>query len=164
MPTDQELQELVDREAIKSVKHRYLRYCDAIDIPGMLSVFTDDCDVDFWPGADIECHGKAALEEFYNSAQFGVTASSHHLSNVDVVFTSPDRALVYAYLYSWTRDERFPEVRDHHRWARYDDVFVRTPDGWRVAKLTYLMAGEVADADTLRSGEPQARPIWTGQE
>ena len=162
MSVESKLQEVLDREEIKSVKHRYLRSCDAVDIEGMLSVFTEDCLVDFWPGMGIECKGIAALEEFYRGAQSGVIASSHHLSNIDIVFHTPDRASVHSYLYSWTRDEGFPEVRDHHRWARYQDVFVRTPEGWRQSELVYLIAGEVADGDNLRVGEPQARATWTG--
>jgi SnoaL-like domain len=164
MPTEDQVRQLIDRQEITALKYRYLRSCDALDIPEILSGFTDDCHVDFWPGSGTDTHGLVELESFYTAALAGIQSSSHHLSNIDVVFQSPDRAAMFSYLYSWTRNVNYPEVADHHRFARYLDVFVRTPGGWRQSKLTYLVAGELADVDNLRVGEQLTYPKWTGRE
>ena len=162
MSMDVRLRELEDREEIRSLKYRYCRFADAMDVDGMLSVFTEDC-IAFYRPDDVEgFRGVAALREFYASAQSVVTASSHHLSNIDIVFRSADEAAVYSYLYSWQRFVGYPEVPDRHRWARYDDVMVRTPLGWRQSHLRYLVAGELGAGEQPRTGEPQSLPVWNG--
>jgi len=161
MTTDQ-MQEMMDREAIRKLKFRYLRSCDTLDIPEILSGFTEDCHVDFWPGSGTDTHGLVELEAFYNEALSRVRSSSHHLSNIDIVFQSPDSAQMYCYLYSWTRDIDYPAVADHHRWARYIDSYVRTPDGWKQSGLTYLLAGEHSGGDDPRLGEQMSFPRWNG--
>jgi ketosteroid isomerase-like protein len=158
---DQILRELCDKERIRSLKFAYARYADAIDLEGMVSVFTEDCRVRFRP--DVVLRGPQEVKEYYRQAQSVVTSSSHHLSNMDIVFQGPDTAAMHSYLYSWQRFTGYPDVRDRHRWARYEDVFVRTPEGWRQSELNYIVAGELASGDSLRVGEHRDRPIWTGE-
>ena len=128
----------------------------------MLSVFTADCVAVYRPEDDDECRGIESLREFYAKAQAVVTSSSHHLSNIEIVFQTPDRAAMYSYLYSWQRFTGYPTTKDRHRWARYEDIFVRTPEGWRQSELRYLVAGELSSDSTLRSGEVMRAPFWTG--
>jgi ketosteroid isomerase-like protein len=164
MLREDRLRALEDIEEIRSLKYRYCRFADAMDVDGMLSVFTDDC-VAFYRPDDVEgFRGVAALREFYASAQSVVTASSHHLSNIDIIFRNSDEAAVYSYLYSWQRFAGFPDVPDRHRWARYEDVMVRTASGWRQSRLRYLVAGELGAGGQLRSGEPQALSVWDGRK
>lgn len=162
MTRDEQIQEMIDRGAIQRLKFRYVRACDTLDIPEILSGFTDDCHVDFWPGSGTDTHGIAELKAFYEGALASVKTSSHHISNVDIVFHSPHSAEMYCYLYSWTRDVNYPSVRDHHRWARYIDSYVRTPDGWRQSKLKYLLAGELSGNDNPRIAEQFGYPRWDG--
>jgi ketosteroid isomerase-like protein len=159
---DDLLRELKDRQEIQSLKFAYCRAADSLDIAGMVSVFTDDCIVNFRPDRSDERRGRAAAEEFFSGAQSVVTSSSHHLSNMDIVFRDPDTAAMYSYLYSWQRFTGYPEVKDRHRWARYEDVFVRTAEGWRQSELLYVVAGELASDPVLRIGEVMDRPVWTG--
>lgn len=153
------VQRLIDADRIRSLKYAYCRYADALDVVAMASVFTDDCLVSFRP--DIELRGRAEVEDYYRQAQSVVVSSSHHLSNMDVIFVDRDRAAMHSYLYSWQRFTGYPDVRDRHRWARYEDAFVRTPDGWRQSELMYVVAGELADGDEPRVGEVLARPLWS---
>lgn len=158
--SDDLFRELVDREEIRALKFAYCRYADALDIAGMVSVFAEDCRINFVPDGSQQGRGRGDVEAFFTKAQSVVTSSSHHLSNMDIVFLERDRAAMHSYLYSWQRFVGYPEVKDRHRWARYEDVFVRTPDGWRQSELLYLVAGELASGDHLRFGEVLARPVW----
>lgn len=161
-PVEALVRELVDREEIRSLKNRYLRHADAVDVEGMLSVFTDDCVVNFRPDRSDERRGRAAAGEFFVAAQSVVVASSHHLSNTDIVFRGPDTAAMYSVLYSWQRFRGHPDVEDRHRWARYEDLFVRTPAGWRQRELLCLVAGETGGPTPTRIGEIIGRAVWDG--
>jgi len=56
---------------------------------------------------------------------------------------------------SWrVRFTGFPVTADCHRWGRYENRFVRTPDGWRMDRLTLVSAGEYGGA---RIGEQLGR-------
>jgi hypothetical protein len=154
------LHELKDRQEIKSLKYAYCRCADAIDIDGMLVAFTDDCIINFRADKSDERRGKAALKEFIVTAQSAVISSSHHLSNMDIVFPDRDRAAMQSYLYSWQRFRGYPDVKDRHRWVRYEDEFVRTAEGWRQSALLYLVAGEIDGGDSHRLGELVGRPVW----
>jgi SnoaL-like domain len=154
------LLELRDRQEIQALKFAYCRSADAIDIEGMLSAFTEDCTINFRADRSDERHGTAALREFFTAAQSVVVSSSHHLSNMDIVFLGPDRAAMQCYLYSWQRFVGYPEVKDRHRWVRYEDEFVRTSEGWRQCALLYLVAGEIDGGTSPRIGELVGRPVW----
>lgn len=156
------LRRLVDGEEIRSLKHRYLRCADAVDVDGMLSVFTGDCVVNFRPDRSDERRGLAAARDFFSAAQSIVVASSHHISNTDIVFRGPDLAAMHSVLYSWQRFKDWPAMADRHRWARYEDVFVRTDDGWRQSELLCLVAGEIGGPTPPRVGEVIGRPVWDG--
>jgi ketosteroid isomerase-like protein len=154
------LLELRDRQEIQALKFSYCRYADATDIDGMLSHFTEDCTINFRADCTDERRGKTALRQFFTAAQSVVVSSSHHLSNMDIVFLGPDRAAMQSYLYSWQRFDGYPEVKDRHRWVRYEDVFVRTTEGWRQSELLYLVAGELDGGTSPRIGELVGRPVW----
>jgi hypothetical protein len=64
--------------------------------------------------------------------------TSHHNANVLVTFDGDDRATVHTSLYAWhhTSQDTTPRV-----WGYYDDVAVRTPDGWRLAERRLRVAG-----------------------
>jgi hypothetical protein len=66
---------------------------------------------------------------------------------------------MHSYLYSWQRLQGFPEVRDRHRWGRYEDEFVCLDDGWRQSALLMLVAGHVTEL-APREGEVTGRPVW----
>jgi ketosteroid isomerase-like protein len=154
------LLELRDRQEIQALKFAYCRSADALDVDGMLSGFTEDCTINFRADRSDERHGTAALREYFSAAQASVVSSSHHLSNMDIVFLGPDRAAMQSYLYSWKRFAGHPEVKDRHRWVRYEDVFERTADGWRQCELLFVMAGEIDGGTSPRLGELVGRPIW----
>ncbi|KXF53446.1 hypothetical protein AXA44_08250 [Rhodococcus sp. SC4] len=126
----------------------------------MLAVFTDDCVVDLSGGRGGAVFGINAARKCYSDALGKFTASSHYLSNMDVVFESADTARLESYLYSWQRYQAYPERKDRHRWARYRDVFRRDVGGWKQSKLVLYVGGEITSEELQRSGETTGLPVW----
>jgi hypothetical protein len=162
MSIEDTVRELKDREEILALKYRYCRAADALDHDVMLESFTPDCHIDFYPDSEL---GKASsveeLRVFFEQAQEPVLSSSHHVSNVDIRFLTSDLASLHCYLYSWQRFKGYPEVADCHRWARYEEEWIRTAQGWKQRSLVYRVAGELnGDAFGLRIGEVVRRPVW----
>ncbi len=143
--TDQ-LQRLVDRQAIADVIHAYCRNVDLVRPAEVAALFTEDCTVDYGPGLGPPTHGSALLEERLATGLPRFAATSHHVSNIEVDFDGdadmPTAADTITYLYAWHRydDDR----ADAHLWARYNDRFVRTAEGWRIATRTLTVAGQEA--------------------
>jgi hypothetical protein len=133
-----EIRRLVDRQAILTVLHSY---CDLVDrnLPGQAAqLFTSDCTYDFAPGFQGE--GREALGEVLAAVgQF--SATSHHLSNIEVIFDGADRARSIAYLYAWHRFPDHPDRADAYLWGRYVDSMVRKFEGWRIASRTMQIVG-----------------------
>ena len=86
------LQEVRDRREIEALKFADCRSADALDVDGMVSAFTQDCTINFRADGGDRQRGLDALRHYFSAALFGVTSSSHHLSNLDIVFLGPDRA------------------------------------------------------------------------
>jgi hypothetical protein len=148
----QQMQTLLDRTAIIELKNAYARHADAMDPDRMVSRFIETCTASYHPDDELIV-GREALRDWYARRLGPVVASSHHLSNFEVDFVTPDHARLRCYLYSWQRLDGFPHEHDRHRWARYEDAWIRTADGWFQASLTYRVAGELSSGDVLRVGE-----------
>jgi hypothetical protein len=146
------VRQLIDRTEIIERKHAYCRHADRLDPDAMVTLFADDCVARYRPVGE-PIAGKQALRDFYATALSTVIASSHHVSNFEVWFPQADRAVLRCYLYSWQRFGDFPAEPDRHRWARYEDTWVRTDNVWLQASLSYLVAGEAGGGDNLRVGE-----------
>lgn len=146
-----------DRIDILETMYAYCRHADMLDGDAMSALFTEDCIASFIPGgAATTLYGRRALNDFLNSA-LGVTVSgSHHIANEELIFETPDRVVLYCYMYSWQRFTGFPVTADCHRWGRYENRFLRTADGWRMDRLTLISAGEYGGA---RIGEQLGRPF-----
>lgn len=153
---EERLRRTEDRVAVQERKYAYCRFADALDAAGMVTIFTEDGTASYGPHLPV-IEGRAALQAFYARALADVVSSSHHLSNVELDFLGPDRARLRCYLYSW---QRFAGkgVPDRHRWARYVDTWVRTPTGWRLAELVYVVAGEIGPDPQPRIGEHLGHP------
>jgi hypothetical protein len=138
------LQRLVDKDEIVDLVHRYSYYVDHRMHDEVATLFTEDCVVDYGPGIAPPLRGRAAVRGMFGAnrepteARPGFAATSHHNANVIVTFDSDDRATVNTSLYAWhrTTQDATPRV-----WGYYDDVAVRTPDGWRLAERLLRVAG-----------------------
>jgi len=73
-------------------------------------------------------------------------SSSHHITNVELLFDDPDKVTGHAYMYSWERFKSAPTTADCHRWGRYEFRVVRTKQGWRILRLALFSARELGGA------------------
>ena len=151
------IRRLQDRVDILETMYAYCRHADNLDGPAMAALFVEDCVSSFIPGGeDTLLRGRQALTDFLCRA-LGVTVSgSHHIANAELVFETADRVILHCYMYSWQRFQGFPVTSDCHRWGRYENRFVRTPQGWRMDRLRLISAGEYGGA---RIGEQLGRPF-----
>ena len=154
---EQLVRRLADRVDILETMYAYCRHADQLNGDAMADLFVADCVANFIPGGEeTMLRGQAALRSFLNGALGGTVSGSHHIANAELVFETPDRAILHCYMYSWQRFTGFPVTSDCHRWGRYENRFVRTPEGWRMDRLQLLSAGEYGGA---RIGEQLGRPF-----
>jgi hypothetical protein len=140
--TADQLQLLLDRQAITDVIHAYCRNVDLVVPAAIVALFTADCVVDYGAGMGAPSHGAAELEQRLARGLPRFAATSHHVSNIEITFDGHDAADTITYLYAW---HRFDDGRpDAHLWARYHDHFVRTAEGWRIAERQLRVAGQEA--------------------
>jgi SnoaL-like domain len=153
---EQVIQRLVDREEISELMARYCRHADLLDAAGMAACFTDDCIVAYVPASMAPpARSRQELLGFLNAYFPNSVSSSHYVTNVELIFDTPDQVTAATYMYSWQRFKTFPAAADCHRYGRYELRIVRTDDGWRFSRLNLLSAGEYGGA---RIAEQFGRP------
>jgi 3-phenylpropionate/cinnamic acid dioxygenase small subunit len=124
------VQQLIDKDQIVDLVHRYSYCVDHRLYDEVVELFTEDCVVDYgptWPPV----HSRANLRRMFGNSEGGFAATSHHNANVLVTFDDPDHASVRASVYAWHQrdDGTTPRV-----WGYYHDSVVRLPEGWRIAE------------------------------
>lgn len=114
--------------------HRYAHHFDRNEPELVAELFTDDAVIDYGPEfpairgrAQIPDRIRPGLDTLFE-------ATSHHISNALVDFTSGEAASMVAYVYAWHR--YFERAADGHLWGRYHVECRRTPDGWKMSALT----------------------------
>lgn len=153
---EQAIQRLVDREEISELMARYCRYADLLDAAGMAACFAVDCIVAYVPASTAPpARSQKELLEFLNAYFPNSASSSHYVTNVELVFDTPDEVTATTYMYSWQRFKSYPATADCHRYGRYEFRIVRTKDGWRFSRLTLISAGEYGGS---RIAEQFGRP------
>lgn len=156
MAIDLEVDEIRDRLLLTEMMHAYCRHADTLDPAGMVALFTEDCVADFVDGD--EEHISRSRDDFaawLETALEGVVTGSHHISNVEILFETPNRATFCCYMYSVQRWEDYPMHADAHRWGRYEIKAVRDGHGWKFAHLRLLSAIEYGGD---RTSEQMGRP------
>jgi len=143
---------LVDKSEITAGKYAFIRAADAGDVERLLTVFAEDCEV--WNDPEgPPLVGKDELRAWYTNRLADVTASSHHLSNIEITFDDADTATMYCYFLSWQRLRAYPEKPDRTRYARYVDRWSRRDGRWRQTSLRVLVAGEFHFPGRFRQSE-----------
>jgi 3-phenylpropionate/cinnamic acid dioxygenase small subunit len=144
---DTAVQELTDRVAITDVLHTYARLVDERDFAGAAGVFTDDCLAEYGLQETDVLRSSAAVADWLTSRLPDGTATSHHISNVQIHLPDGEHAEATSYLYAW---HRAPGADvDPILLARYVDRLVRTPAGWRIAHRQMFAHGLVGFPDGL---------------
>lgn len=134
-----DLAAVLDRHEILGLVHAYCRLCDVADGVGVAALFTEDCRYDHGPGDGATVHGRERLSALLTQMLDEFAHTSHHSSNEEIHLDGPDRAHGISYILGWHeyRDERPNGVA----FGQYEDVFVRTEQGWRIAERKVLAHG-----------------------
>lgn len=128
------IDDLVLRAEIEDVVMRYATALDKRDWDLFRTVFADDADITY-PGLGHFTSG-ASFTEFMRTVHQPAGPSTHRMSNVVVGGTTPLSARTYANAYLQHKND--PAKFDHSV-GYYDDTFVRTEGGLRIASRSTTM-------------------------
>ncbi|BBX69091.1 nuclear transport factor 2 family protein [Mycolicibacterium psychrotolerans] len=132
-----------DKQEITDVLIRYATGIDTRDWPLFRTVFTEDCRLDY--GEIGIWHGVDAVTEFMVAAHAPAGHTMHRITN-PVVTVDGDTARARAYV------DALIMAADNesgvHAAGVYDDEFVRTGQGWRLARrrFTTVLVRTVGDS------------------
>jgi hypothetical protein len=142
------VQELVDREQIRELVYAYSHFADTANSE-ILDLFTEDCVFDLGPGAGGTIKGRDRLAAFlrgeYESPPgeiFGgrvIRRTSHHNPNVTITFQGADTAELVTSLAAW---HLLDDGSEPVLWGYYDDVVVRTEQGWKFKNRVFRVYGD----------------------
>ena len=126
---DTALQSLLDARAIEQVLFAYFDRIDANDPVGASGYFAEDVEVEIMTGKRYT--GRERFARAVGRVLDGYTVTSHHVSNIRVELEG-DEAFAVAYVYAFHR--LIESGEPWHLWARIEDRFARTADGWEVTE------------------------------
>jgi len=132
------LRQLVDKDSIIDLVHRYSYCVDHRLYDEVVELFTEDCVVDYGPGSGPPVRSRVALRRLFGRPEEGFKATSHHNANIFVTFTDESQAQVRTSVYAWHEqaDGKTPKL-----WGYYHDSVVRTHEGWRIATRQLRVLG-----------------------
>ena len=130
---------LEDRAAIEDQMVRYARATDWMETENHRLVFADECVFASPHSGDM--HGVDAVVAWMNRVLPQFEATQHLIGNIAITFTGPDTATGLWYL-----EDRFIDPlrqEDTIGTALYRDRYVRTADGWKIARSEYDRVYEI---------------------
>ena len=136
--TDRLVWELEQRRLIAELLMDYSHFVDRNDPQGLVArVFCEDgC---FELGARHAVVGRADLALMFARTLAPFSRTSHHVTNIKVMFTGAETAESTAYVYAWHLTVL--EERRIDLWGRYHDQHRLTAEGWRIATRRLTVAG-----------------------
>ena len=127
-------QDLVDVHLVQQLKHRYCRLLDTKRFAELGELLTDDCTVAYGGGA-IVLTGRDAVVAYLTKAMGDTRMLTSHVLAHPEIEVDGDAATG-----SWALTD-VVILQEHDLAIRgasyYDDRYVRTPDGWRIAHTGY---------------------------
>jgi ketosteroid isomerase-like protein len=131
-----------DRDAIHRVKYRYLRGVDTKDWALLASTLTEDAVARYGGGVHTVA-GRDAIVAFLRSRLEPDSVHTAHRVNHPELDATDDPARVTG---RWTLDDVVIDSTQRFQLvgaAWYEDVYRRTPDGWRIAETGYRRTFEL---------------------
>lgn len=130
------------RQEISDALLRYATGIDRRDWPLFRTVFTDDCELDY---GEVGCwHGVDAVAEFMQQAHAMAGHTMHRLTN-QVITVDGDSAQARTYV------DALIMLPDNNSGVNavgfYDDDFIRTEEGWRIARRRFTQVRVAAIGD-----------------
>jgi hypothetical protein len=133
-----------DKEQIAEVLIRYATGIDSKDWPLLRSCWTDEIDVDYQQLGHYT--SPDALTDVMRQLHENMGPTYHRLSNF-VISVDGDRATVRSYVHAVLMLQPDDDTNWVDALGHYDDVFVRTDDGWRINKRVSRTARTLAGGD-----------------
>jgi hypothetical protein len=124
-----------DRRAIEELKYRYLRAVDTKDWDLLADTLVEDVEASYAGGA-FEASGRTEVVAFLRQSMSPDSMhTSHRCTHPELAADGPDRATGV-----WALNDVV--LDDEQRFLLtgtgfYEDVYVRTAEGWRIASTRY---------------------------
>ena len=134
-----------DTEQIADVLIRYATGIDSKDWPLLRSCWTDEIDVDYQQLGHFT--SPDALTDVMRQLHENMGPTYHRLSNF-VINVEGDQATVRSYVHAVLMLQPDDDTNWVDALGHYDDVFVRTTDGWRINKRVSRTARTLAGGDS----------------
>jgi SnoaL-like domain len=151
--TDMTLARLLDERAIERIVFDYAYFLDMNMPEEMAALFVDDCEVSYAP--NFGATGMEAYKKTLDGIGTFFKATTHHVSNVCVDFTSDTEATVRAVvmaIHRYTKDRP-----DGTLYGQYHDVVVKQDGQWkfktRILKTTMATDYHVKTANPIGRAE-----------
>jgi uncharacterized protein (TIGR02246 family) len=140
MPTlEERIQILEDRAEITELVHEYARVYDEGKHHAMADLFTEDARIDYGPALGGPLQGREKIRGWLRGI-YAFRRTSHHVSNVQIRLAGDDRATGTCYVLAW---HEWPDDRPNAvLYGRYEDVYARTAQGWRIAERREVQHGQ----------------------
>lgn len=126
---------LLDIEAIRALKYRYARLCDAgYPADQLAALFTEDA---VWHGEPFgKYEGRAAIRAFFAATPEMLRFAAHYLTN-PIIEVDGDTATGSWYLW----EPAVARLTNQAYWlmAGYSDQYRREADGWKFTNMTLLV-------------------------
>jgi hypothetical protein len=122
----QALQQLFDSKEIERLIFDYAFHLDMNHPAELAALFIDDCEVSYAP--NFGAVGKKAYLKTLDGIGDFFVATSHHVSNICVDFTSDTAATVRSVVYAFHRYTR--DQPDSHVWGQYADEMIKVDGKW----------------------------------
>lgn len=138
---EERIARLEDRSSIEELLSHYARCVDIQDAEAVAATFVSDgilCAPGLQPVA-----GRARICKLYNRMLSSMESSLHLVGSQQVLFETPDCAVVHAPFYAW--DSYSSEADpDCFSYGFYEMKALREADGeWRIAVLNVHFAGQI---------------------
>lgn len=142
-----------DVRAIEELKYRYLRLLDTKDWDAFADCFVPEATGDY---AGLVFADRAALVDYMQANLPAHVATMHHCHHPEIA-VDRDAATGRWYLHDKVISTEWNLVLEGA--AIYDDRYVRTPDGWRIAHTGYVRTFETTyAADAIPGFSLKLRP------
>lgn len=143
---------LLERE-LNEVLCRYARACDQRDWSAMNDVFLEEATADY--GGAHHLKGREPIVDMIRVHLDGCGPTQHLLGNL-LVEVSDKAVQSRIYVRAAHRGAGSLQGMTYESLAEYQDRWVSTPDGWRIAHRRMDISHELGTRDVLRSHIPVA--------
>lgn len=152
------LQDLIDRELIKELKHQYMRCLDQKRWDEIADCFAEDATASYSAGK-YAFDGRTAIIDFFRQAMDRKSfLSSHRVHQPEITLTSPTTARGI-----WAMEDYVIDTDRNitiHGAAFYTDDYVKQGDVWLIQRTTYERTFEEVQPRDGKSAPILTASFW----